>query len=160
MRSPTTVFTKCLKIKLKVNTESQKSFPAVDWAEWELWRLMVLLHTVWEPLESPAHNLIPIHHLGKRSQVLFCCSWSYPWSNQDPSTFFWATDHQQLTIADFLSLVSSLWISIIYMLKTTTEFTFIPTPTKILSSCRISAMICSLPKDRKHWVGDTILQCH
>lgn len=26
MRSPTTVFTKCLKIKLKVNVESQKSF--------------------------------------------------------------------------------------------------------------------------------------
>lgn len=60
MRSPTTVFTKCLKIKLKVNMESQKTFLAVVWAEWELWRLMMLLHTE-ESLESPAHHVIPMH---------------------------------------------------------------------------------------------------
>lgn len=103
-----------------------------------------------------------IHHLANSSQVLCYCSWSYPWNSQDPSTFFWATDHQQLTLTghSFLSLVFRPWISIIYVLKTTTEFTFISIPTKILSSCCISAVICSIPKDREHWVGDTILQCH
>lgn len=69
MRSPTTVFTKCLKIKLKVNMESQESFLAVVWAEGELWRLMVLLHTVWEFMESPAHHLILVHQTDEAS----CC---------------------------------------------------------------------------------------
>lgn len=193
MRSPTTVFTKCLKIKLKVNMESQKSFLAVVWAEWELWRLMVLLHTVWESLESPVHNLISvhqadeasccpksefsnetartersgtnllwvcsckpihlispapwvcpavsgrgsktdhslcsqkkshfccqswgwpslsqlcqhhIHHLANRSQILFCCSWSYPWTLlpfSEPQTTI--SPHLLITVSFHWSLV-------------------------------------------------------
>lgn len=94
-----------------------------------------------------------------RSRVLFCCSCWYLWNIQDSSALFWATAHQQLTLAEhsFLSWVLSPWISIIYMLKTTTEFTFISIPPKIPFNC---CMLCSLPKDRNHWVGDTILQCH
>lgn len=213
MRSPTTVFTKCLKIKSKANVESQKSFLAVVWAKWDLWRLMVLLFTVWESLESAAHHLIPVHqageafcrpkpqfcnetaqtgrsgtsllwacscrsrklikppihvvspapwagpavsggggksahslcsqkgtnfccqswgraslgqlchrhlhHLANRSQVLFCSSGSHLWNSLDSSMLFWATDHQQLTLADHICLspVFSPWISIIYWLQ-------------------------------------------
>lgn len=244
MRSPTTVFTKCLKIKLEVNMESQRTFLAVVWAEWELWRLVVLLHTVWESLESPAHHLIPVHQAdvaqnhdfpmkepeqkdqgqacsecagaavenwlkhpspwvcpgvsggGSKGDHSLCSQkgielcyqgWGWPslsqpchchitpWPKEPspcllllvmeyPGLFHPFLSHRpaatQPADHSFLSLVFSPWISIIQMLKIRTEFSFISVPTKILFNCCISAVLCSLPKDGNHWVGDTILQCH
>lgn len=82
MRSPTIVFTKCLKIKLKVNMESQKAFVAVIWADWELWRLPLLLHRVGESPESPAQRLIPVHQADYVSRC---------WTAQFPTeTAMWA----------------------------------------------------------------------